>query len=83
MSFQDLEEFIQVQNKKLKPSNRYLCATALNGYDVMMVGVEKSLGHKNPSFLPMQNFASLELRLTAYFLIQLILIGDMSDLSLR
>ena len=48
MGFQDLEEFIQVQNKKLKPSNWYLCATALNGYDVMMVGVEKSLGHKKP-----------------------------------
>ena len=48
MSFEDLEEFIQVQNKKLKPSNRYLCATALNGYDVMIVGVEKSLGHKKP-----------------------------------
>ena len=48
MSFQELEEFIQVQNKKLKPSNRYLCATALNGYDVMMVGVEKSLSHKKP-----------------------------------
>ena len=25
-----------------------LCATALNGYDKMMVGVEKSLGHKRP-----------------------------------
>ena len=48
MSFQDLENFIQSQNKKLKPSNRYLCATALNGYDEMMVGVEKSLGHKKP-----------------------------------
>ena len=46
MSFEDLEYFIQKQNKKLKPSNKYLCATALNGYDEMMVGVEKSLGHK-------------------------------------
>ena len=60
MSFEDLEEFIQLQNKKLKPSNRYLCATALNGYDKMMVGVEKSLGHKNRLFLPMPNFASLD-----------------------
>ena len=46
MSFEDLEYFIQKQNKKLKPSNKYNCATALNGYDEMMVGVEKSLGHK-------------------------------------
>ena len=42
MSFEDLEYFIQKQNKKLKPSNKYLCATALNGYDELMVGVEKS-----------------------------------------
>ena len=48
MTFEDLETFIQNQNKKLKPSHRYLCATALNGYDEMMVGVEKSLGHKRP-----------------------------------
>ena len=48
MSFEDLDTFIQSQNKKLKPSNRYLCATPLNGYDEMMVGVEKSLGHKRP-----------------------------------
>ena len=48
MSFEDLEEFIQRQNKKLKPFNKYLCANALNGYDKMMVGVEKSLGHKKP-----------------------------------
>ena len=48
MTFEDLETFIQNQNKKLKPSHRYLCATALNGYDEMMVGVEKSLGHKKP-----------------------------------
>lgn len=48
MNFEDLEEFIQRQNKKLKPSKRYLCATALNAYDAMMVGVGKSLGHKKP-----------------------------------
>ena len=48
MSFEDLEYFIQKQNKNLKRSNKYLCATALNGYDEMMVGVEKSLGHKRP-----------------------------------
>ena len=48
MSFEDLEYFIQKQNKKLKPFNKYLCANALNGYDKMMVGVEKSLGHKRP-----------------------------------
>ena len=48
MNFEDLEEFIQRQNKKLKPSKRYLCATALNAYNVMMVGVGKSLGHRKP-----------------------------------
>ena len=56
MSFQDLENFIQNQNKKLKPSHRYLCATALNGYDEMMVGVEKSLGHKKTLVLAHARF---------------------------
>ena len=48
MSFEDLESFIDSQNEKLKASKRYLCASALDAYNLMMVGVERSLGHKKP-----------------------------------
>ena len=43
MEFDELQQFINEQNARLKKSGKVLCATITNSYDYMVVMVKKSM----------------------------------------